>query len=146
MNQFRAGYAAALNGNGHGKGSATGARGKIERLLAHHEQIAAALRTTLGLLDEGAHETKQQRGSSVLADAMALDEARRSKGKRKYKKAMNKAAVQERRARSLAFLKQFDHEKPKRVPNARGIAPLLLHGYLKRKGDGYVRTAREFSV
>jgi hypothetical protein len=153
MKQFRASVTSA-NSNGHGKGSSsTGARAKIERLLAHHEQITAALRTTLGLLDEGAHETKQQRGSTVLADALALDAARRGKrgpyGKRKPSaeaRRQSKTDRREQRQRSANFLKLFDTDKPKRVPNSRGIAPLLLHGYLKRKGDGYVRTAREFSV
>jgi hypothetical protein len=136
------------NGNSDGMGTGTGTMGRLLRLRDQRAQELAALDTTIALLNGAAAATKRGRAASVLDAAIELDAERRGKrgpyGKRKKK--MDKASVQERRARSAAFLNQFDREKPKRVPNARRIAPLLLHGYLKKKGDGYVRTAREFSV
>lgn len=56
--------------------------------------------------------------------------------------------VKEQRARSLAILSAFDTTEPRANPpeHMGKIAKLISHGYLKHKGEGYVRTAKEFTV
>jgi hypothetical protein len=124
--------------------------GRLLRLRDQRAQELAAIETTIALLNGAAVATKRGRAGSVLDEALALDAARVGKRKRQKPSAaarkQNKDDIRARRTRSFTFLSKFDREKPTRVPNAKGIAPLLLHGYLKKKGDGYVRTAREFSV
>lgn len=51
----------------------------------------------------------------------------------------------QRREISAAFLAEFDPETPKTV-KSKLLASMLRTGYLKRKGDGYIRTAKEFLV
>jgi hypothetical protein len=121
--------------NTNGTGSGTMAR--LLRLRDQRAQELAALDTTIALLNGAATETKRARASSVLDDALALDAERT--GRRRP------SITHTRRERSLALLAQFDREQPRRI-KSKGLAPLILHGYLKRKGDGYVRTAREFTV
>ena len=49
-----------------------------------------------------------------------------------------------RRLKTAKRLAAFDTETPKRW-RGRGVGPLVYAGYLERKGDGYVRTAKEFN-
>lgn len=54
-----------------------------------------------------------------------------------------------RRERSFNLLAQFDRAEARPVPaefSAQGVSVLVQHGYLKTKGDGYLRTAKEFRV
>jgi hypothetical protein len=61
----------------------------------------------------------------------------------------SKEAVLARRQRTFAFLQTLDTKTP-RVPeeNLRqlGISPLLNHGYIKKKGEGYIRTSKPYVV
>jgi hypothetical protein len=134
-----------ITSNGNGTGSGTGTMGKLLRLREQRAQELAALDTTIALLNGAAAATKRGRAGSVLDAALALDAARVGKRGPYAKRKTDKSAIRAQRERSLALLKRFDPETPRRF-KTRGIAPLLLNGYLKKKGDGYVRTAREFTV
>jgi hypothetical protein len=143
--------------NGHGNSGG----GKLERLLAYHEHAAEAIRTTIGLMNGHATTAKTNGHASVLADAIALDGARRAKtGKKKKRVSLSKpgdrAAILAQRARTLQALDAFSTKKPSAPeaiaqalgidPKTIGIGPLRAHGYLKKKGDGYVRTAKAYVV
>ena len=136
--------------NSNGSGPGTGTRGKLVRLLAEHEQIAAAIRVTLGLLDGHEVEKKQRRAPDVISQAIALDAARRGKATRKSKpKPYNKAAIKVRRARTLKILDALSTTTPRPFPAPSlrgGLGTLLRHGLIKKSGDGYVRTAKPFTV
>jgi hypothetical protein len=140
----------STNGNGNGNmGTGSGTMGKLLRLREQRAHELDALDTAIALLTGAATAIKRGRAASVLDDAIALDAARTSKrGKYKARKPKeSKQIVHARRAATLAFLRSFDDAKPSRGNGAlNGIPVLLRHGYLKRKGDGYVRTGREFSI
>jgi hypothetical protein len=132
------------NGNSNGMGTGTGTMGRLLRLREQRAQELAALDTTIALLNGAAAVTKRGRAGSVLDEALALDAARVSK-----KRGSGISETRKRRKATLAFLESFDREKPGHGNGAlvkSGIGTLLRHGYLKRKGDGYVRTGREFTV
>lgn len=63
---------------------------------------------------------------------------RRPTGPKHYSPAQLK-----QRERSAALLSQFDRTEPKSIRDTR-LGALVRRGYLARKGDGYIRTAREF--
>jgi hypothetical protein len=140
----------STNGNGNGNmGTGSGTMGKLLRLREQRAHELDALDTAIALLTGAATATKRGRAASVLDDAIALDAARVGKRgpykPRKPHRDESASALKARRTKTLAFLKLFDSDKPSRHPGT-ATAPLLLHGYLKRKGDGYIRTAREFSI
>lgn len=62
-------------------------------------------------------------------------------------KKMSKLA--RRRQISADYLEQYDPHQPRMIPspgNKTLMGPLVRRGYLKKKGDGYVRTSKPFSV
>lgn len=146
--------------NGHGNSSTT----KIEKLLAFHESAAAAIRMTIGLMNGHAKTAKTNGHASVLADALALDGARTAKtakaAKRKKRGTLSKpndrATVLAQRARTAKVLDAFSTKHPIPITDVAkdldsdarrmGIAPLITHGYLKRKRGGLIRTAKAFVV
>ena len=58
--------------------------------------------------------------------------------------------IQTQRAASARLLDQFDRDDPKRPIDvrgkARGVGSLVRRGYLAKKGGGYVRTDKPFSI
>jgi hypothetical protein len=48
----------------------------------------------------------------------------------------------------LALLDKYDREQPRNVEGAArmGLGSLVRRGYLRQKGDGYVRTAKDYVV
>jgi len=51
----------------------------------------------------------------------------------------------ERRTATAAILELFDREEPRRAPvKVPGLGALVRRGYLKQRGDGYIRTAKPF--
>jgi hypothetical protein len=57
-------------------------------------------------------------------------------------------AIAARRSRTAALLAQFDQTTPRHATglNKRGFGTLVRHGFLKRKSNGYIRTAKAFSL
>lgn len=105
--------------------------------MLHHEGIAAALRTTLDVL----RAEDKASNAPIIAAAVALDTARTAKRSQK-----RVSKVQRKRERIAATLAQFDSKIPRQPENGYTAGALVRRGYLKRKGDGFVRTAKEFSV
>lgn len=130
-------------------------RDRLEQLIAEYRQRIVALETALVLLDEAA----PRRGTGGrVATAIAIDARRRADTNgnggaprtltNKDPEYHRPATVKARRARTATFLATFDREHPKPVPGgaAKGLGILIVRGYLKKKGDGYIRTAKEFIV
>jgi len=111
-------------------------------MMLEYQRKADACRLTLDLLREQDHTEN----APIIDAAVAVDQAR---VKRRYtkKKDQKKAAMQARRQATAELLAQFDRKTPHR-PDGNlgrlGIGMAIRHGYLKKKGDGYVRTAKAF--
>jgi hypothetical protein len=142
----------ATNGNGNGTGGGSLTQRKIEQLLQHHEQIAAALRTTLGLLTGTSETKKKERGAALLVSAIRLDASRREGRFRppaKKKPALTSDMIRAQRKRTAVFLAGFNTEKPTRGDKnlqKAGLGTMIRYGYLRAKGDGYVRTAKTYNA
>lgn len=148
-----------MNGHGNAHGS------KLARLLAAAEADVAVLRRAIVLLN-GADAMRAAASSSrasVLADALDLDAKRRAKtGKTlgRPRKAAATATHSDKsqkekdaiRRRSARILQRFADahgavavaDLKLSAPAARGIGALVRRGYLKKSGDGYVRTEKTF--
>lgn len=131
----------------------------LRELLRTYEQKAEALRLILADATGLQRQSKRQQGGSVLQQAIALDAERRNGGtapkrigrppkkggrtssKRGYG---SKETVTERRQRGANFLAAFSRTEPRQLGEHMGI--YVNRGYLVRKGDGYVRTGKEFVV
>jgi len=137
--------------NGHGNNGVA----RIQKLLAFHEQAAAAIRLTLGLLSGQASAAKTNGHATTLAQAVALDGARAAKSKPK-RKGGGASRLRAQRARSGAVLEAFDVKTPRTAAEVAarlemshtrmGIGPLIRYGYLKRRRGGLVRTAKAYEV
>lgn len=116
--------------------------GRLDRLIAEYEGKVSALRTVQGLLNGAAVVKKAATNGHLVSAALALDAARRQ-----HKKTSGRTkANQQRRARSAAYLKKFDTKTPRPNGGNRGVSILIARGYLRKKGDGYIRTAKPFEV
>lgn len=134
------------NGNGnHSEIDASlqrGATREIVKLLQHHESIVHSLRTTLALLTGQQQAATQKRAAQVQAKALTLDKGRRTSKKQ------DRVSLKEQRQRSIEFLAQFNMTTPVPNPNSNyhGLGPLVRRGYLKKKGDGYLRTSKAYEL
>ena len=129
--------------NGHGPAAPP----QLLKLLAKHQRIVDSIRETLQALGVDQTRSATARGPQTLAKALALDEQRRAP--KKPRGAHSKKVLEQRR-RSVQFLAQFNRDTPTPLeeslgPANRMVGALVRYGYLKPKGDGFVRTAREFS-
>lgn len=134
----------------------------LHRLLAYFENGAASIRSTLALM---AHDpTKGQPHTNghpnghvlpvVMRKALALDGLRRAKlGRPKGSKTKRPTTsghgprIMAQRARSAALLATFDPVTPRPAPpGTRSLGSLVRRGYVKQKGDGYVRTAKPYAI
>jgi len=111
----------------------------------------ALLETLVGHNGRNGHDATLKVAAEALAqhEAFTPDTARRGRGRPAPGRGTGlhtNEAKRAQRERSLALLEQFDRTAPRQPENAdlRGLMPLMRHGYLKRKGDGYVRTAKVF--
>jgi len=139
---------------------------QLRQMLAEYEQRAAAIRTTLDLLVNAQASTNGASSGSgtaaaLLDQARAIDATRRASrnGATPRKHAggrpprghrlqddpdyHSRAAVTARRARTRRFLATLDPVTP-RPAKFQGIGPLMLYGYIAKKGDGYIRTSKPF--
>ena len=144
--------------NGHGPIGGNMGRKQIERLLTFHEQAASSLRFTLKLMDADLAARRTERAPSVIDDAIAIEAARVDKKRGRPRKTGGQPRTQKedqsagartaRREASAALLARFSTVDP--IPAGDGairfIGPLVRRGYLKKKGEGYLRTAKEFTI
>jgi hypothetical protein len=139
----------------------TGTTGCLHKLLAFHTSAVQAIQMTLDLL-KGAQTAEKRNGhSALLASAIALDAARhvasapvtkRGGGRRpNAKPGVFAAQLRKQRTATATLLKRFDPETPlsakaAHVTHPQSLGVLIHHGYLRAKGDGYVRTDKRFEV
>lgn len=120
---------------------------RLRELLTYHEHAADSIRTVMALANGHAVKAKQNGHATVLAHALALDADRRevAPAKRKYHKG-HTAAVTKRRAHTKAFLDHFSTTTPRTTTEGmKLIGSMVRYGYLKAKGDGYLRTDKPFT-
>ena len=124
----------------HTNGAAEhGVGGRLGKLLAYHEERAAAIRLVLGELNGTAMAAKRNGHGGVLRAALALEGARRQTKTKKTN-------IRAQRQASADLLAQFDPKTPRHIEGVRSLGSLVRRGYLRPKGDGYIRTAKEYSV
>jgi len=120
----------SFNGNGNGR-------------LGHGGDRTSATYRQAARLD------KKRREITATYVQTAIADAKDAKPKRKSKKRFTDR-LQAQRTVSAKLLDQFDHDDPKRSKDirgqTRGIGSLLRRGYLAKKGGGYVRTDKPFSI
>jgi hypothetical protein len=133
---------------------------KLLRLADEAERTAAAYRLAATALNGHATSKRVERSEGVLDDALAVDAARRAiktrgRGPDKQKRKRPgewRAAHAEQRRRTATYLAALDTSKVTpfadwaaqfegvKIP----VAPLVNGGYVKKKGGGYIRTAKVF--
>jgi len=109
----------------------------VEKLLIQHQGIVDGARLVLDLL-----RAEQQSDNAPIIAATIVGGMDRGRRRRKLSKA------QQKRETIAALLAQFNQATPSRPAkmDARAFGPYVRRGYLKRKGDGYVRTVKAFTV
>jgi hypothetical protein len=132
--------------------------GKLAKFLADREADVAAIRRTLELMT-GAMVAKKRERPDILADALAIDATRRAK--RKYTKRKtrgraftkqvrqvgSRAATLAARRRTAKFLAKVARSNgPYTGADRSHFSALVLHGYIKKQGEGYVRTEKPYDV
>ena len=114
----------------------------FERIAEFHEHRARIIREAMKLITED--HAYAVRDDAAMATAMAaIGESRTTApgyGARRLER--------ERRRASADLLATFDPNIPREAPagKERAVAPLIRHGYLKKRGDGYVRTVKAFDI
>lgn len=140
---------------------------RLQQLLAYYENGAATIRRAIALLAEfppggrrgGRGRAPASGGAPAVFDAaVALDAARRRRAGEPEPPApprvrgAHSAMIRANRKRTGALLARFARARSPiptstlRQADARRIAVLLRWGLIARKGDGYVRTEKPFSV
>ena len=111
------------------------------------EGIAHALRISLDLLDVQAIEKKRKPNatSALLTSAIAIDGERRAHAKKSKPHGRSNAA-KAKREESQRLLDSFKAGEIVPAGTFTRLGPYLLHGYLKKKGEGYIRTDKPFEV
>lgn len=135
---------------------------RLLRLLAYFENGAASIRATLDFLQHdptGRAYGRNGNGNGhdlmpgPLQGAVLLDQARRARyikhGRRTGPQTNKKISAQ--RQRTADLLAGLNPTTPTLTAEMdpvarRGIGSMVRRGYVKRKGDGYVRTAKAFDV
>ena len=131
------------NGNGNGNGHAT--NGDMPTALAAAVVLDQKRRGHSAATKRKMSKIAKQRYAALVAGGAKAESVKVAPG---YG---STAAKIERRKASADVLATFDTATPKPLvgsgrPGARLAAPLIRRGYLKKKGDGYVRTAKPFVV
>jgi hypothetical protein len=141
---------------------------KLLRLLTYHENAAANIRATIALMQhlngtavlDKRKEMHAANGTSTIARAaLQMDDARREQkrawqakyiARKKAGKVTHPNSRLNQRQRTADTLAHFDLTEPKlpgELPyQPQGLGRLVVNGYLKRKGPGYVRTAKPYYV
>lgn len=112
--------------------------GEIQRYLAAQGDTVTTSRVGQVLHAMGARAVgKGHQSKWVLRDRPAAQ---------KRKGTQTKAMTQARRARSAEILATLDTSEPRplAVDAVRSAGGLIRRGYLRKKGDGWVRSAKEF--
>jgi hypothetical protein len=117
---------------------------KIDALIAYHEEALDHLQATKRLLFEHAVARKTKTAAKTFKRAAALDTARASTTAKPYKRQTASQITANRKA-SAKLLASMSLTEPRPLKGAHANG-LIRHGYIVKKGDGYVRTSKQFSV
>jgi hypothetical protein len=129
-----------------------GVLGRLVALLDYHRRCVASIQTTIELLQVDPHDGR--RVARTITTAMVLDDLRRdapaaaapSGAKRgRPKKQSWKDQMHAQRVESANYLAKFDTNDPRSFPG-RGLGSFVRRGYLVKRGDGYVRTSKDYRV
>lgn len=130
------------------------------KLLSYHERAADVLRAALALLRHGAPSANGHKGTDLdaviapgagdIQRAALQHEARRlatlqGRPKKHPRTSDYKIEMKKRRQATAKVLARFDRDEPRPNAGGRSIGVLVQHGFLKQKGDGYVRTDKPFT-
>lgn len=131
--------------------------GQLEADIQARQAKIVALEEMMAKIEEtmtGAVASLFTKGNGAAVPAAYYPEPTASRhaitGRVPGKKAAAKAKASASGQSSAAFLAGFDRQKARSLDEVRtatgqmgrNIGVLIRHGYLKRKGDGYVRTAK----
>lgn len=124
--------------------------GKLAKLLAEREADVAAIHRVQAIMT-GDHVATKRARPDILADALALDAKRRAKKTTRRPappRGQFAAKIHAQRSASAALLRKAEHADRPLPGNkfGRGLGSLVRRGYLKREGDGYVRTDKPYEV
>jgi len=115
--------------NGHGNSGDV----RLQKLLAYHEGVAAAIRTVLVALNGLDTFKKAAKQEGIIAAALAIDGQRRSGGTKKEQLS--------KRERVHQMLSKYAAGETLPAEMGKRWGALVLHGYLRRDDAGrYVRT------
>jgi len=124
----------------------TGPLRTLERLAVFHENTARVIRAAIQLYVEH-HQRVRHDTARLDAVLHALNLARTSATRATAQPGYGTPQRErERRHASAVLLASFDPVVPRDAPagRERAVAPLIRHGYLRKKGEGYVRTPKPF--
>ena len=130
--------------NGH---AAIGPIKTLEKIAQYYERRAASVREAIEAFAEFRGAKKRQTIGATLGEAITIDRERRAPtAPPRRRDGGHRDAIAARRAESAVLLARFDPSDPRPGSVAgRAVASFVLHGYLKHKGSGYVRTAKPFT-
>lgn len=116
----------------------------LEKLLAEYEPIVNAIKLLMPLLNRQARLTAQHDGHGQLAQALALDAARRQKSR--PPRGTRAKSIRQRRAQTAKILASLSRTEPRQIKGPTSIGVLIRHKYIQRKDDGWVWTGKPFVV
>jgi hypothetical protein len=134
--------------------------------LTQYEHAATSIRTTIALLETapgkpGRKISPNGHASPALRAALELEQTRivqhppnttkKSVTATKKPRGFHSGRIRAQRARTLKFLAQFSTTEPRqaRPPGAamiQGLGSLVRRGYVTKKGEGYIRTAKPYVI
>jgi hypothetical protein len=124
----------------------------LERTAEYYEAKARVIRDAIAVFLEHRENGKRKSAGSMFGEAVAVDRARAATqpstapyAQPDYHKPEKIAA---RRKASADLLATFSSTPRPIEPGGEGrkVAPLIRRGYLRKKGAGYVRTAKQYSI
>lgn len=141
-------------------------RAKIESALEFYQRRALTLRDALEIVDDLDKEQRQVTGRSILSRAIAIDDERTGAPPKKRGRPTNAeieareaepaperhgpgyntlSNIAQRRARVLEVLNTLSTTEPRPL-HSNLAGTLARHGYIKERGDGWIRTSKEFTL
>ena len=122
-----------------------GMRDFVEAALRFMDKNGIAVQRAMGRLSNAANGH-----AKPLPMARLREQVKRHYKKRRASTVLRGAArLRAQRQASADMLARLDLVEPRQLPRAfgkHGLGPLVRRGYITRKGDGYIRTAKPFSV
>jgi hypothetical protein len=117
----------------------------LEELLEYHEDAANHIRRTLDLLAR--MNGAGAESSATIVEKLGAFVARGRAAQAAVDAAIAAPKKKSTRQQAAQLLARFDLKEPRSAGEGKmQIGALTRHGYLRKKGDGYVRTTKAFTV